>query len=99
MCHALPEPSRNFLGELGERQFRGELARELLRFVVDAVDYATVVSAGARRSRAGIRAKFTTDLAASYTFMDRYTLTVGASNLFNIIRTRSRPLRATRSTP
>jgi iron complex outermembrane receptor protein len=28
-------------------------------------------------------AQLTTDLAASYTFMERYTLTVGASNLFN----------------
>jgi iron complex outermembrane recepter protein len=28
-------------------------------------------------------AKFTTDLDASYTFMDHYTATIGASNLFN----------------
>jgi iron complex outermembrane receptor protein len=51
---------------------------------IDAVDYPTVVSAGGQ-TLAGqeFGAQLTTDLAASYTFMERYTLTVGASNLFN----------------
>jgi iron complex outermembrane receptor protein len=29
------------------------------------------------------RSKFTTDLNVNYTFMDHYTLTLGANNLFN----------------
>ncbi len=53
---------------------------------VDANDYPTAYDASGNNVTAGqeFGAKFTTDLDASYTFMDRYTATIGASNLFNI---------------
>lgn len=53
---------------------------------VDANDYPTAYDASGNNVTAGqeFGEKFTTDLDASYTFMDHYTATIGASNLFNI---------------
>lgn len=51
---------------------------------VDANDYPTAKdAAGNVIAGMSFGAKFTTDLDVSYRFMERYTATVGASNLFN----------------
>ena len=52
---------------------------------VDANDYPTAYDASGNNVTAGQRfgAKLTTDLDVNYTFMDHYTVTLGASNLFN----------------
>ena len=50
----------------------------------DAVDYPTAQDANGNVTAAQhFGAKFTTDLDISYTFVDHFTLTVGANNLFN----------------
>jgi iron complex outermembrane receptor protein len=52
----------------------------------NAVDYCTTQVGSGCNNPTGYQkfgAKFTTDVDASYTFMDHYTLTVGANNLFN----------------
>lgn len=50
----------------------------------DAVDYPTTQdSAGNITSAQRFGAKFTTDLDVSYTFINHFTLTLGANNLFN----------------
>ena len=51
---------------------------------VDANDYPTAYDAAGNVSAGQeFGAKFITDLDASYTFMEHYTATIGASNLFN----------------
>lgn len=51
---------------------------------VDANDYPTAFDAnGNVTAGQQFGAKYTTDLDANYTFMDHYTATIGASNLFN----------------
>ena len=51
---------------------------------VNAVDYPTVISAdGQTQAGQEFGAKWTTDLDVNYTFLEHYTLTVGATNLFN----------------
>ncbi|MGJ3647659.1 TonB-dependent receptor plug domain-containing protein [Sphingomonas sp. GlSt437] len=50
----------------------------------DAVDYPTAQDAAGNVTAAQVfGSKFTTDLDVSYTFRTHYTLTVGATNLFN----------------
>ena len=52
----------------------------------NAVDYCTGQTTTGCRNPTGYQkfgAKFTTDVDVSYTFMDHYTLTVGATNLFD----------------
>jgi iron complex outermembrane receptor protein len=52
----------------------------------NAVDYCTTQVGSGCNNPTGYQkfgAKFTTDVDASYTFMDHYTLTLGANNLFN----------------
>ena len=52
----------------------------------NAIDYCTTQIGSGCRNPTGYQkfgAKFTTDLDASYTFMQHYTLTLGANNLFN----------------
>jgi|KBSSwiStaDraftv2_1062776.scaffolds.fasta_scaffold52445_2 iron complex outermembrane receptor protein len=64
---------------------------------IDANDYPTAFD-GAGNITAGqeFGAKFTTDLDASYTFMDHYTATIGGSNIFN---TYPDKIQATASSP
>ena len=51
---------------------------------VDSTDYPTAFDAnGNVTAGQQFGAKFTSDLDVSYTFMDHYTLTIGANNLFN----------------
>jgi iron complex outermembrane receptor protein len=53
---------------------------------VNAIDYCqTQIGSGCNNPLTWQKfgAKFTTDLDASYTFLDHFTLTVGANNLFN----------------
>jgi iron complex outermembrane receptor protein len=52
----------------------------------NAVDYCTTQVGSGCNNPTGYQkfgAKFTTDVDISYTFMDHYTLTIGANNLFN----------------
>jgi iron complex outermembrane receptor protein len=64
---------------------------------VDANDYPTTKDAAKNvLTGMGFGAKFTTDLDVNYRFMDRYTATIGASNLFN---TYPDKIRSTQYTP
>ena len=68
----------------------------------NAIDYCTAQTTSGCSNPTAYQhfgAKFTTDLDVSYTFLDHFTLTVGANNLFNTYPDKIAQLeRATRST-
>jgi iron complex outermembrane receptor protein len=51
---------------------------------IDANDYPTVIDGnGSIRAGQEFGSKFTTDLDLSYTFREKYTLSIGGTNIFN----------------
>lgn len=84
--HLAPAHRANFAANWQSGNFAVNLRESYYGSWRDSSDYplrAGNVSSGAIIDGQHFGAKFITDLDVSYTFMDNYTLTVGANNLFN----------------
>ena len=80
-----PNHRATFAGNWSRGNLAVNLRENYFGAWVDANDYPTAYDASGNNVIAGqeFGAKFTTDFDVNYTFMDHYTATIGASNLFN----------------
>ena len=87
--HLAPAHRANFVANWRSGPFTINAAEHFYGPWGDANDYPINGSAGAIGQTFG--SKFTTDLDLSYTFAERFTLTLGANNLFNTYPDRIAP--------
>ncbi|MBS0365251.1 MAG: TonB-dependent receptor [Proteobacteria bacterium] len=96
--HLAPNHRATFTANWVHDAFALSLRENYYGSWIDANDYPTAIDPNSGSILAGQKfgAKFTTDVDASYTVMDRYTFTLGAVNVFN---TRPDRIAATPSNP
>ena len=84
VAHLAPNHRATLSGNYIHGPFTFNVRENYYSWWTDAVDYPTARDA-AGNITAGQKfgAKFTTDVDVSYTFLHRFTLTVGANNVFN----------------
>ncbi len=82
--HLAPNHRGNVAGSFSLGAFTLNARENYYGSWIDAVDYPTVEDAtGKVLAAQKFGSKFTSDLDISYTFMEHYTLTLGATNLFD----------------
>ena len=82
--HLAPNHRGNFSANWSKGPFAFNVRENYYGSWIDAVDYPTVENAaGTTLAGQKFGARFTTDLDVNYTFRTRFTITLGATNLFS----------------